>query len=717
MAGMDPLAAYNAKFGDEDARGSNLPATAAPSAPADPLYAYNQRMSASKVVAPKGGKGDSAAGAAMAFTEHAGNQLSLGYLPHIQAALGPDIDKTIDLITGQDVSGSSKLSKIVAALSLTQPNEVVHKILSKAFLPDKEYIAARDENIQRLDQERKDYPGSSLAGDVTGIGVGALATAGMGTVARAPQGASFLTRAAVAGKNIGTAATRGAIQAGLYNPGDVQGQAGGLQLDDRIANAKRGALIGAAVQGAFETAPLIKAAVKTAGAKLASTLSGETEEIVSNYANKTDQINQMIKKSGGDVSQITDQARERLQGAIRTYRQGLGGQISKALDSASQEASIPNQPILDALETAKKGLNPVYKQEAIDQIDGIIQKIKAGSTRAAEGAREGFMSPAMLNEAKEYLQEQAKSAYMRGGQIFQNSKEAAQAARSAAAIARKALNEAVPEVAQANNQLSALHILEDRLNPNLIAPGASDSAFLAAGAGRNPRNARMLDRLGQLTGIPALETARDAATARAFANPGWLPTDVTGKAAARVALAAGAGHLLGPTGYVLGAAASPAAVKLAINAGNSAGKLAGGLPAVSQAVSSAAQPAAGFSVNAAAAQLRGQGGLKPPPKDLSDDDKIQAFFRENPDMLRHVQDQGLRQAITGKVAKGENLWAHNGLSALEEHGAGISGVQAEAMLRDPEGKRLLIRASNLKPGSKAMDQIVQQIQNHLKGAQ
>src|SRR4051812_33668177 len=119
MSEVDPLAAYMTKVSAADAAPAPAAAPAPGSENSDPLAAYMQRQTKAKV--PGGGKGDTLGGAAQAFTEHAGNQLTMGYLPHIQAALGPDIEKTLDLVTGQDATNSPTLSKIVAALKLTQP--------------------------------------------------------------------------------------------------------------------------------------------------------------------------------------------------------------------------------------------------------------------------------------------------------------------------------------------------------------------------------------------------------------------------------------------------------------------------------------------------------------------------------------------------------------------------------------------------------------------
>jgi hypothetical protein len=55
--------------------------------------------------------------------------------------------------------------------------------------------------------------------------------------------------------------------------------------------------------------------------------------------------------------------------------------------------------------------------------------------------------------------------------------------------------------------------------------------------------------------------------------------------------------------------------------------------------------------------------------------------------------------------RGEERWARTGLQKL-----GISGARAEALLKDKNSRRLLIEASDLPPGSKALQRIQDQIQ-------
>lgn len=67
---------------------------------------------------------------------------------------------------------------------------------------------------------------------------------------------------------------------------------------------------------------------------------------------------------------------------------------------------------------------------------------------------------------------------------------------------------------------------------------------------------------------------------------------------------------------------------------------------------------------------------------------------------------------SNRTPSGEDRWAQSGLSNLgmQDHPA------AQSLLSNPKTKQLLIQASDLKPGSKAMQKVNDQIQQLLKGA-
>lgn len=77
-----------------------------------------------------------------------------------------------------------------------------------------------------------------------------------------------------------------------------------------------------------------------------------------------------------------------------------------------------------------------------------------------------------------------------------------------------------------------------------------------------------------------------------------------------------------------------------------------------------------------------------------------------------LQNVASAQKEPNRSPTGEDRWAQAGLKNLGIQDQG----SAQQLLSSPQGKRLLIQASDLKPGSKAMQKINDQIQQMLKGA-
>jgi hypothetical protein len=77
--------------------------------------------------------------------------------------------------------------------------------------------------------------------------------------------------------------------------------------------------------------------------------------------------------------------------------------------------------------------------------------------------------------------------------------------------------------------------------------------------------------------------------------------------------------------------------------------------------------------------------------------------------LRNVAEQDNNKA--SRSPTGESKWAQDGASRI-----GLSASDSEALMQSPKARKLLIQASDLKPGSKAMQNIQIQIRDLLKGA-
>lgn len=161
-------------------------------------------------VAPSAPSAASQPSQGQTFLESAGNSLTMGYLPHIQAATAPAITKGLDLLTGDNQYDS---------------------------MPS--YVERRDANIARQQKQAAAHPGTALTGTIAGaLATAPIAAAGMAkAIPTLAKGVGFLRGAA-------TGAAQGGITGAVYNPGDTAGQVNPLQLEERAVSAAGGAATG-----------------------------------------------------------------------------------------------------------------------------------------------------------------------------------------------------------------------------------------------------------------------------------------------------------------------------------------------------------------------------------------------------------------------------------------------------------------------------------------
>lgn len=132
-----------------------------------------------------------------------GQGAAFGYLPNLQAAAEPITDKIFGALTGKEVEDP------------------------------RSYVQRRDAAIKR-DKDLSES-GAYTAGNIAGAL--AVPTPGTGLI----KGGGLLAKTASAGLG-------GALAGALYNPGEKDGEASGLQLEDRANAALKGGLLGAGSQ-------------------------------------------------------------------------------------------------------------------------------------------------------------------------------------------------------------------------------------------------------------------------------------------------------------------------------------------------------------------------------------------------------------------------------------------------------------------------------------
>lgn len=421
--------------------------------------------------------------------------------------------------------------------------------------------------------------------------------------------------------------------------------------------------------------------------KVGGMMTGVPEKEIATYIKEYPAVQKMIAEHGENISGAADKVREGFQSSIRAKRAELGKQVGAALDALPNEKVVDISPVVSELEKVKGRLNQNLRFEEVKQIDDHINRIKAV---AGEG---GKVTPKEMFDVKEFLQDRGSGAFMKDGQIFIPGKDAQIAAKNASREAREIVNTMSPTVAGANKELSRMHVMESRINKNLIAPGKTDAALTTAGNAMNPKNAKELELLGGMTGTDMVGDAARFAAMKRFAKPGFTAADSTGKAVERGIKSAIVGGALG--GPVAAGVAtlmtSPMALKIAIQAGRipvaAVQKLAGATGALTDAT-----------IHQAYKVLKTPEGQKAFEAALQGAKVESIEGRAGAGVLRNVADE--------TPSKGEDKWAASGLEKLGIQDRGL----ASALMQSKEGKRLLIEASDLAPGSKAMQRIKDQIQ-------
>lgn len=427
---------------------------------------------------------------------------------------------------------------------------------------------------------------------------------------------------------------------------------------------------------------------KTGATKLAHGLTGVPVRNIEVYAKNTDQINNMIKKYGGDVTLMADDTRAGFNKAIESTKAGLNKTIETALESAPTQKNIDISWVRESIDAAKSKVNPTLNPEVIKELDDLYVK----ASNVADGWK---VNAKDLNDLKKYTQDLAKGSYKKDGQIFVMSGEASRAAKDVAAKLRKQLNTVSPEVAKANNTLSRLHGLDEKINKNLLGVGKSESALINAGAGTNKRATRQIEELGKITGKDFIGEAEKLSAAQTFSKTPIMPMDTTGKSAARMAV-----------GYAIGgipgiALTSPLTLKAAINAKQIPQSVIG---AFSRGVKSAEKNA-----DQLFAKMNTPAG-KRIIEEISRGSRVASIGKGRPAAQSSEGDTSIASY------KGENKWAIDGYANLLGQDPAFEDDKFfESAMSNPKAKMLLAQASELTPGSKAMMSVIQQLKQ-IQGA-
>lgn len=355
------------------------------------------------------------------------------------------------------------------------------------------------------------------------------------------------------------------------NPADTLGLATEFAADPLILGPGILSLLGKTSAGA-KTAKGVKEISKLVGkgakkasdsvgrqvTKTASNLTGVTEKEIQTFAKNHKEVNKIIKKFGGDISEAADASRRNTQARLRSTRATEGNKIGQAIEKASKTKDIDVSSVVKKLAEHKKRLDPVLDEKDLGQIDDLIETVNKFSP-------DNKVNLEGLNRIKRKLQEVGSPSFNDTAAGFAKGKQAQQASKSASGQAREILDSLSEPIRQANSKLSKIRRIEKLANKNLIVEGKTESALLAAGRGSNKRNAAVLRKIGKLTGSDPLKEAELLATAKTFSEAGAVSKLPTGKALKGIVTGSALG---GAPGALVGAIlSSPLALKKAIELG------------------------------------------------------------------------------------------------------------------------------------------------------
>lgn len=225
-------------------------------------------------------------------------------------------------------------------------------------------------------------------------------------------------------------------------------------------------------------------------------------------------------------------------------------------------------PLKQNMELDKNAVNAITNQGYQGTISGAYST-KVANNDILVPAKDAYQIQKRLQDLAEYLEP---------GQIFKKKDFADLTFKKAAANTRQSLQQVVPEISQANAELSKIYGVSKNLNKNLISPEKPMNAMMSVGAGQNPIMENQLSKLGQITGQDYISPMQNLASAQRFNSPDLISAMTTGRANIPVALAGMVGGGVGGAkgaalGLSSGLISTPIGIKASIGAGNMMSKM------------------------------------------------------------------------------------------------------------------------------------------------
>lgn len=563
------------------------------------------------------------------------------------------------------------LPQIQATASKLLPdpgNDVNAKLRAQGFTIDEKrptYVQDRDANIKRLAQQSEDYPVASGIGTVTGSLASGIAASGLTPI----NAATRMGRVVQAAKG-------GALIGGLSNPGDKEGEVNLSQLGERGVGLAGGAIVGGLGQGAIEGVSSLAKGVTN----LPNSLQAKAEERTFKASGAMLKDYRKAVKNGGP-ERVHEIGRFMMDNGLAKP----GMSVSDTAEASGELKNKIGEALGDAYDRASSALNGAHVPAADLNPQKLADEFLTEYKAAQKGVPGGGARIKSVQSVLDDLSQLPGNGSFKPVNNFRQSLDEL-------VFAHDRTPGTLPETKQGLADLRSW--LDQRV----------DGAISAIDRATGGKVSQELPDLNRQYGL-AKEVSKISQdqTIRQNANRFFSPTDYASAATGAIGGAA--------TGDNVHDKIRNAAIGATLGVANKAARTYG-TPLVSAGLDKAGKALARTPLQAA-------GQMAKPILDAAERspvaESVVTMLRSKPAFepapLRNVASD---DADAKPAPKGAERWAISGAQKLAEHDPKMDPSDLQALLQTPKGQSLLHQASDLKPGSKAMQNIYDQIQKELR---
>lgn len=553
---------------------------------------------------------------------------------------------------------------------------------------DDNYLKRRDKAIADSKALAEKYPGAHREGTAVGFIAPMLMTGGASALPEAAaEGVPLLAGKVAAqaaktgvGKVIARGAGTGALFGAAVNPGDTEGVVDPYQIGARAVNSALGAGLGGTVAAGAEALPGVAEKVaKFADQKAFKGIGAMLKDFRKAYANDSIEdtgrfvLDNKLMKAGDTFGDVAERA--------STLRDSVGKEIGTGYDAAAQ--ILPKLGPEAAAKVEAAGFNPVRDKDAI------LQAAKDELGYAYNGKK-------ALAGLSDYIDELAEK---HGDQTLN------------------------PQLTnEIKTALDKTAIGWER-NPLTREPDA-ESALKTMRGFLNDKVKDQIQTMGDAIGNP------DAAKNLTELNAKYGMASKVARIAGDRANREGANKAIGLTDTISGGAGATIGAKIGMSAGGPAGAVVGGIVGggagalANKGARTYGNQIAAVSADSLANLIKNSPSLvKLQQTNPAAYEAIVAKLKTPvsstaaptmSDLNKGSSTSAQYKASSDAPAKGRDKWASDGFDKVSQH-APDEQLDKAVLMGDPRSKELLIQASDLKPGTPAMEKMLAKIKNHGKG--